>query len=152
MSYDIERDRAFQHGMEEAARLLDEEAASAEKLCVEAANSGDSHTKMRMWAIRDHVLAMAQTVRTFAADKEWRDEVIAKNPNPSGHLDAEPSSAKAGTATSGLRNEDSGPVGLGPHALEATDIVAAIDAEIGEGWTAKLARCLAELKVNREGK
>lgn len=52
-------------GMERAALLLIEEASSADKLIEEAANKGDSHAKMRLWAIRDAMLAMVSTVRAF---------------------------------------------------------------------------------------
>lgn len=61
----------FRRGMEEAAKLLDEEAVSADKLIVEHANSGNSHGKMRLWAIRDHTQTMAKTLRGFAADAAW---------------------------------------------------------------------------------
>jgi len=53
---------------------------------------------------------------------EWQDfrrarAALAKNPNPSGRITAEPSAAKAGPSEmTGLSTEDSGPVGLGPCA------------------------------------
>jgi hypothetical protein len=54
---------AFVAGMEAAAKLLDEEVHSADLMIEEHANRGDSHKKMRLWAIRDSMMAMAVTGR-----------------------------------------------------------------------------------------
>lgn len=61
-------EEGLRRGMEEAAELLVQEANSTDSLIEEA----PAHTKNRLTAARDALSTMAQTVRKFAADDEWR--------------------------------------------------------------------------------
>lgn len=74
---DTEREVGFLRGMEEAARLLDEERASADSLI--AAAGGDRSKYPTLDVQGEAARLMAENIRHFASDADWRKAVLAAN-------------------------------------------------------------------------
>jgi hypothetical protein len=74
LAKDLERkvEKTFVAGMEEAAKLLDQEIASANAILKEANFAEGGNREIRVDAVRTNAEAMAQSIRHFAADEEWR--------------------------------------------------------------------------------